>query len=968
MPELLLIRPEDHLVLGVRWKNFTVSGAGVATRITAGAGARIIIVFPPQHIGEESSPRQSAASDQLAIGGAVVVPAWRGVLSAPSRLEIDIAAGTQIPLTVEGVLAATIDKPIVAPPDPTGTDNTVIELPWRLVIAPRGRTSGKVICRHPAQLANPDNNRLWRTRLADPGAASGLPDAGLEIRIVDEATALSSDPTTFTAGNKPPLTRDERQRLYSITSTGLDPKPADVSRLELSALGGTLGAVGRWPTFEWDHRAVLGRDMHVRTLAKGVLYPFGHRAHFETITERIDDTDATAGGAAVLRKTSVLTIVEPVRLAPAGGRVRRIFPFRDVEITRTVFSDLNPNFDRLTTMIGGQKVATHFFPKTIPRPMRPSVKVLFPVAFTTSTGEVVRLELPLLFVDDRPEIPTLTSPEVAEQLAKDYREDEALRGITTADIDLVGMNLSGDIQEVRALKITGASLLADNLDLNRDGYRPKLAELDIGLPALRGLLGDDSRAVMRFTEDYLDSGAGDLLLEAVSPAVTVDFTKAADRSGGIAAPKFELNALSRLWGPVNQNARPDPVTKIIDATRLFPSDQASLLGIPLRQLLTQLKEPPQITYTSTNGASPDVKMQWRNVALRERVGPFVPTPNVTRFDLDVTSGPNKVTTNCTLNAFRLDLPSGPKTVLSLAFEKLQFQQQDGKAPTLLVEGITAEFSGDLALLGGLASLFSDLDSADRLLDVTPRGLALRYRLPIPVPPSVGVFVMRNMVFTIGIEVPFEPRLPISDTSMSVLVTLGFATRANPFTLSVMMFGGGGYIELALDRNGLNRFEAALEFGAFVAVDFFIARGEVHALGGVRFVLEADKSVTITGYLRIGGSVEVLGLIAVSIELCLSLAYKSATNALVGRATLVIEIDLTLWSDSVEIDSGEWEFAGGGPRAVFAADPAFLDNDLAARWKDYRAAFAPRSGMREQATSRPAEPNSGSAKSIAEVAP
>ena len=75
----------------------------------------------------------------------------------------------------------------------------------------------------------------------------------------------------------------------------------------------------------------------------------------------------------------------------------------------------------------------------------------------------------------------------------------------------------------------------------------------------------------------------------------------------------------------------------------------------------------------------------------------------------------------------------------------------------------------------------------------------------------------------------------------------------------MMFGGGGYVELALDRDGLKRFEASLEFGAFVAVDFVIASGEVHALGGVRFVLERDGAVTVTGYLRIGGSVEVLGL-------------------------------------------------------------------------------------------------------------
>src|SRR4029077_8462489 len=133
------------------------------------------------------------------------------------------------------------------------------------------------------------------------------------------------------------------------------------------------------------------------------------------------------------------------------------------------------------------------------------------------------------------------------------------------------------------------------------------------------------------------------------------------------------------------------------------------------------------------------------------------------------------------------------------------------------------------------------------------------------------------------------------------ISLAFAARANPFQLAVMMFDGTGYIELELNRDGLKRFEASLEFGAFMAVDFVVASGEVHALGGVRFVLESSGAVTIAGYLRVGGSVEVLGLISVSIELCLTLAYKSEQQALVGRATLVIEIDLTLWSDKVELD-------------------------------------------------------------------
>ena len=83
----VLVRPDDHPVLGVRWSGFTVSGTGAAARLTAGPQARIFIVLPPQHVGEETSPPSSAAPLHLHIGGGgATVPAWRGVLSAPTRL------------------------------------------------------------------------------------------------------------------------------------------------------------------------------------------------------------------------------------------------------------------------------------------------------------------------------------------------------------------------------------------------------------------------------------------------------------------------------------------------------------------------------------------------------------------------------------------------------------------------------------------------------------------------------------------------------------------------------------------------------------------------------------------------------------------------------------------------------------------------------------------------------------------
>jgi hypothetical protein len=208
-------------------------------------------------------------------------------------------------------------------------------------------------------------------------------------------------------------------------------------------------------------------------------------------------------------------------------------------------------------------------------------------------------------------------------------------------------------------------------------------------------------------------------------------------------------------------------------------------------------------------------------------------------------------------------------------------------------------------------------------------------------PAVA-FVLRGVVFSAGITVPLDGRAPS--------VSLGFGRREEPFALTVLMFGGGGYVEVDLNHLGLQRLEAALEFGALVELDFVVARAEVHALGGVRYVLAPDRSVSLSGYLRIGGCLDILGLISVSIELCVNLSYRSDTKALVGRAKLVIDIDLTLWSQSVELDSGEWVLTGGRASDVptaredvlfgrFVADVDVPDAQALARWKTYRAAFA-----------------------------
>lgn len=885
MASHLLVRPDDHLVVGVRWSNFTSSAESGVPVLTASAGARLEVLFPPQHVGEEASPPGSAAPVQLSNGAGGAVPGWRGVLSAGSQVVVEVPAGTRIPLTTQGVLAALTANPVVT---------AAVELPWRLLLSP----TGPVTCRHPVSpVTSAEVSGMWRTRLTAD-----------QVRATDRQRADTADPA-FAPGNSLTLARDGRLRVFDETNQ----KPAAVKRLELSTVGGTLDVVGTWPNFEWEHHAVLGRDMHVRTLARGVLYPLGHRAQFVQVFTRT--FDAAAGGAAVVRATRVLTVVEPVRRAPDDGVVRRGFPLGDVEITTASITDLAPPSHFTTALPGAGNVLTHFWPTTLTGQV---------VQFGVRAGGV-NFRLPLLFVEDRrPAVDTLASPELARRLAADYGTSRVALPGAVLDLVKAPQRAAGDVHEVHAITVGG---LGDV----RDGYRPVLTELEVALPALRVLRGDNAVSKVRFAQRYLQNPAEDVVLEMLpAQGRDIDFSRNADSSGGLVALKYATNAISRTLGPVSLQALPNPATGLIDPASLFPSDAATLLGMSLKSLLHQLKRPPQITSVPIPGSPPEIRLRWTDVTLKS-VGPFIARPS-TRLDLDV--GTNERV--CTVRDFAFELPPGPKAVLRLTFAEMKFTQRGGSAPSVDVRGVKAEFLGALQLLEKLQDAV-DFGAAGKLLDVSPTGIRVRYALPLA-PIAAGVFVMRNIAFSARIDIPF--------TGGPVVVALGFASRANPFQLSVMMFGGGGYVEIELDRDGLRLFEIALEFGAFVAVDFVIASGEVHALGGVRFALERGGAVTLTGYLRIGGCVEVLGLISVSIELCLSMTYHAQRKALVGRATLVIEIDLTLWSDSVELDSGEWVLAGGSGPQMHPLD-AVGAFDALAQWREYRAAFADESGNDNQ---------------------
>ena len=535
----------------------------------------------------------------------------------------------------------------------------------------------------------------------------------------------------------------------------------------------------------------------------------------------------------------------------------------------------------------------------------------------------LRMTTPVLFLHDEhfldnpdfEEFAPLTDPDVLGKIAAAWMANESRRlPVPGIPVNLVrsGPEQPADVLPVHELTISGVQ--------DGGGFRAVIEEAKVALKAVGELVPNlDGLAKVKFDPEFIRTGIADKVALRLPDGLGVDFRQAADKAGGLISPTFTADVLSRLDGPVDGRALPGLLPGPPDLSAAFKD--ATILGIPLGSLVDNVSLPKPLSIVAEPGGG--ARMSWKDLTLTSH-GPFVVKANTT-FELTVVRSPTETQTKCRIENFMLVLPPGGDLV-KLHFKALTFLQKPGHAPDLDVDGFRFELGGDLALLKTLQEKV-DFGSAAPTIRATPNGMRAGYTLAVP-EVKAGMFMMKNISASVGVEVPFDGE--------PIVTSLAFASRENPFNLSVSIFGGGGYLLFEIAEAGIRKLEASLDFGASVAISVGIAKAEVHALGGVRFLLTGDQ-IKVTGFLRIGGSVDVLGLVSVSVELRVELAYDG--QALTGRATAVVEIDVTFWSGSIHLDSGEYVFAGAtavaGPppaAAIEVQEPSLAD------WQKYRKKF------------------------------
>lgn len=770
------------------------------------------------------------------------------------------------------------------------------------------------------------------------------------------------------------------------------PRPATARRLMLSALGAWANLESAWeyPTIitddqanlgyprlsleQWSHIMAQGRDQYVRTVEKAFVCDPGHRVSIVTITEREfhtpfqirteqtpNGTVGIFGSIAYLRQRQQILVQQPLQdytgQTAEFAHNGRELPYRRLRIVTRVtpFIDKPPDGH------------VPFWPKVNQQHFR------FAMQGEDWDGQVSPMERPLLVVPLRGIRSDADWATAVNQF--NSGPTEPLRTVPLGNHSVAFAANSPaepgktrlDTQEMtfEAQLVTGEKANA----LARRGsppFLPLMRKAQAMIPAVNRILGREESVAIAYDDTYLNAGIdgpgnpGEVFLKLLAPP---KLAVAADKAGGMVRPEATVEALSRNAGPVDKVAsfKAGTIdTSAFDSFRLLGTIKLSdilIKNVPidmnaLREaqqdaaaVAARLADPaffvPAPVLVSwpvyAPGANPATsapvaaatRLVWKPRIEGKEFGPFfafrlrengqlyLTATLTTPFD----GSPPTFVIDGAMEQFALDFLGS----LTVNFIALRFKAIDGRKPDISAEGVDLVFQGPLTFVNTLRDILpADGFSDPPYVTVDGAGILAGYTLAVP-SLGIGIFSLQNLSLSAQLSVPFVGK-PAS-------VRFAVSERHKPFLVSVTLFGGGGFFAMALSADGLEQIEAAIEFGGNISLNLGVASGGVYVMAGIYFSLTGDET-KLTGYLRCGGYLSVLGIISISLEFYLGFTFRSKGGGgeVWGQASLKVAVKIAFFSVSVTL-TVEKRFAGA------AGDPTFAQVVAPEDWEEYCAAFS-----------------------------
>ena len=730
----------------------------------------------------------------------------------------------------------------------------------------------------------------------------------------------------------------------------------DPERVALNAYD--LDPKGKLNLSQWAHMAAQGRDHYVRLVYEGRLKDLGHRASLVKVTERRFEESPSGVPVAYLRQYMYVVVKEPEKYYPNEGLADggRGMPLRRVRLTTLVTPHIEYPYEN-KPYDGHPAVTDQSFWVMVNKQ-----DFLFHGYAEDLAGNRIDFQKPLIFVPnsetDFASIDTAIKSERARISASIPGQKVTFAERLPDGDPAAGKDNTSLVTEVIYFENEGPS--GDAF------FKPRIFAADVHLPAVEALTGSTAGTSIRLTADYLANGFGDAanktgtFAEIVSHNADVpgDLSRtalgsafSAVQAGGFSTPSLDIVCLTRGAGPLGGKIA-DAMSNTFDPKQVFKAGLAMLFGaFDLADLLPgggSVDDHAPKMQVERQGTNVITDLDWQSPISAKfsdkfpaAIVDFVPRGQPTALTVhavitkDLAGGAGTFALDGALNDFSIVFLAS----LEIKFTAFTFASRTGSKTDVNVhldDDSPIVFKGDLSFVEGLRKIIPPGVFGDGVsIDLIQNPLGVKAGLSIGLPPAtVGVFALKNIAFSAGLTIPFFDGKPV--------VEFGFASRDKPFLLAVMIFGGSGFFHLELDTDGMRLLEAAFEFGATAALDIGVASGDVHIMAGIYFKMEkkqlgppnGEQMVSsLSGYLRCGGSLCVLGIVRVSVEFYLCFTYFFELRKAKGSATLTVEISIACFSKSIEL-TVERSFGGKG------GDPTFAQSmDTPALWAEYADAFA-----------------------------
>ena len=768
-------------------------------------------------------------------------------------------------------------------------------------------------------------------------------------------------------------------------------------RLHLSALGADVDLTAIWnaPTtsnlIAWHHVATAGRDQFVRLVRRGYLFPFGHRAVEITIVDRVltaDPVPKARWSDARLRLRQFIQVVQPTVSSPALGQPfsGRSWPFSSATITSltTPSIELDPkaNGQANRILIAGDPY-------------------LWSVTLVDEQANEHHVTIPQLFVygfdlyggaDKNPNAagyPDEFQPSTANTIASIYNGLDAAErttslsgrplqlappaashpGVTTHPTYSITLEAATATADPAAPNVAPGSVPSrDQLAASFTvPWYPSLASARVKLPAAEALSkqsfsspGGQGLAI-GLLPSYVASGANQgriyaQVVDEASPHVGTAqrLLLPGDTVGALATPNVEISALSATAGAIGGDPLAYAQSGQFTAKDYFDKPPGSELpqlfgGIYLTDVLGDFSNATKVPalHQQVDAQSGTRTITYELDAQLVTKGAFQASDRGTLRLVSTTTitsdGSSSTVIDGTISAFSIAIAgSGSLHLLDLDFDTTRFHANAGSKPSIHPALSSVALAGSLSFVQQLAQVIQDYFGGDGFkIEVLPSEISVGLSIELP-EISVGVFSMEHLGLTLALHVPF--------TGAPAVAVFSFATHDQPFIVTVSMFGGGGYVAIGVGLVEIQSVACDFDFGANLALDVGVASGSISATAGFGFAYDGTAGTELSGFVKLHGSLEFLGMVSLSIELDLELDWYIDEKKMAGTASLVVDIDVAFFSTSVGF-SVHREFSTGGgasgarPAMASAAAPALSTisfKDLlsdAAEWQQYCAAYA-----------------------------